>query len=114
MNRTLPGLPALAAAALLLLAPLDGARAENDRDLDLEQGRSLFTEQAEPPCALCHTLKDAGAGGTIGPSLDVMQPESEVVLRAITQGIGPMMPYDDLSEEEKQTLADYVAQVAGQ
>lgn len=112
MNRTLLGLPALAATAVLFLAPLDGARAESDRTL--EQGRSLFTEQAEPPCALCHTLKDAGASGTIGPSLDVMQPEAEIVMRAITQGIGPMMPYDDLSDEEKQTLADYIAQVAGQ
>lgn len=112
MKLTSIGLPALAAVAVLFLAPLDGARAENDSTL--KQGRSLFTEQAEPPCALCHTLKDAEASGTIGPSLDVMQPESEVVLRAVTHGIGPMMPYDNLSEEEKQILADYVSQVAGQ
>lgn len=93
-----------------LALPAFLAAAEDGR---IEQGRTLFTEQAEPQCAVCHTLADAGASGTIGPNFDVMQPSYDVVMRAITQGIGPMMPYDELSEEEKDALSHYVSTVAG-
>ena len=97
---------------LFSLALLLPAAASAEGDPRLELGRTLFAE-AEPPCALCHTLSDAGATGQIGPSLDVMRPEHETVMRAITQGIGPMLPYDGLSEEEKDAVAHYVSSVAG-
>src|SRR3954451_1663097 len=32
--------------------------------------KTIFTKSANPACASCHTLSDAGATGTIGPNLD--------------------------------------------
>lgn len=100
----------LALLSLVLLLPASALAEEDPR---LELGRTLFIEKAEPPCALCHTLADAGAQGEIGPSLDVMRPDHETVMRAITQGIGPMLPYDGLSDDEKDAVAHYVSSVAG-
>ena len=37
-------------------------------------GKTLFTQAAEPACASCHTLEDAGATGTTGPNLDKVDP----------------------------------------
>lgn len=81
-------------------------------DAKSELGRKLFT-QAAPPCALCHTLKDAEAEGAIGPSLDELKPDPERVARALRNGIGQMPSYQaSLSEEEMQALAQYVAKAA--
>jgi len=33
-------------------------------------GKQIFTGTAQPACASCHTLADAGASGTIGPDLN--------------------------------------------
>jgi hypothetical protein len=41
---------------------------------DPEAGRQIFTQQADPACATCHTLEDAGATGTAAPNLDELQP----------------------------------------
>lgn len=103
-------------ALALAVAPFcfaPAAQADGD-DARMDLGRQIFTETAQPPCALCHTLADAGATGEIGPILDVMRPSYDVVMTALLQGIGPMMPYDDhLSEEELDALAHYVSTVAG-
>ena len=37
---------------------------------DPAAGKQIFTATAQPPCASCHTLKEAGATGTVGPNLD--------------------------------------------
>ena len=37
-------------------------------------GKTLFTEAAQPACASCHTLADAGSTGTTGPDLDEVIP----------------------------------------
>ncbi len=80
-------------------------------DTDLEAGRMLFTKQAKPACAICHTLTDAGATGEIGPSLDELKPDEARVLQALKTGIGVMPAFTTLTEEQKQILAKYVAQV---
>ena len=49
-------------AACALLAPAVAA----DSDAMIKLGREVFTKVAEPPCGICHTLKDAGTTGTIG------------------------------------------------
>lgn len=33
-------------------------------------GKQIFTTTAQPPCATCHTLQEAGATGVVGPNLD--------------------------------------------
>ncbi len=95
----------------LLLACLAGpATAEPDHDA----GRALFTETSQPPCAVCHTLADAGAEGEIGPNLDSFKPSVEQVRTAVTSGIGVMPAFSEtLSEEQIETLSAYVAEVTG-
>ena len=96
-------------ALLLLLSaglPLKSARTEN-----VELGKQVFLEKAEPPCALCHTLKAAGATGEIGPNLDDLKPDEEKVSNAVKNGVGTMPPYDEtLSEAEIAAVAHYVAE----
>ena len=77
-----------------------------------EQGRELFKNGAQPPCAICHTLGDAGATGEIGPSLNELQPDEARVLKALQNGIGQMPAFDNLSDEQRNILARYVAKVS--
>jgi len=73
-------------------------------------GRKVFTQLAQPPCALCHTLEAAGAAGTVGPSLDELKPDKARVLDTVRKGIGPMPPYTGkLTPEEIEAVAAYVA-----
>jgi cytochrome c6 len=79
-----------------------------------ELGLKVFTELAQPPCALCHTLEAAGAAGTIGPSLDELKPDKAKVLQAVRRGLGVMPPFaDKLSAEQIEAVADYVSRNAG-
>ena len=79
-----------------------------------DAGRKVFTQIAEPQCALCHTLQAAGASGTIGPSLDELKPDKEKALQAIRKGVGVMPPYaGKLTPEQIEAVASYVAEVAG-
>lgn len=95
-------------AGLLLLLGVfsfDSLHAES-----AELGRAIFLERAEPPCALCHTLKDAGATGEIGPDLDELKPDQERVSNAVKNGVGNMPPFENvLSEAEIAAVAHYVA-----
>jgi sulfite dehydrogenase len=72
-----------------------------------EDGRKLFTS-VTPACALCHTLKDAGATGAVGPSLDELKPDRERVIQALRTGIGQMPAFTQLSEAQIQALGKYV------
>lgn len=79
-----------------------------------ELGRKVFTELAQPPCQLCHTLKAAGAEGTIGPSLDELRPDLDRALAAVRQGVGVMPPFaDKLTPAQIEAVARYVSEVAG-
>lgn len=100
-------LPALTAFALLACVAVQA------RAADAELGKQLFTAEAMPPCALCHTLADADATGTVGPSLDDLKPSADQVRAAVTRGVGVMPPYEDLSEEQVDALAAYVSGAAG-
>ena len=99
----------LACGALALALALNGAHA-NDGD---DAGRRLFTKDATPPCALCHTLADAGATANVGPSLDELKPDAQRVMQAVKAGIGAMPAYTQLSAEQVQALARYVARASG-
>jgi cbb3-type cytochrome c oxidase subunit III len=58
--------------ALALLAAGCGTGGLPESSGDVSQGRDLFVEgeDGKQPCGSCHTLKAAGARGTIGPNLD--------------------------------------------
>jgi cytochrome c6 len=89
-------------AAAALLAALLAASAHADGE-----GRKLFTS-VTPACALCHALKDAGAAGAVGPSLDELKPDRDRVVQALKNGIGQMPAFTQLSEAQVQALARYV------
>jgi mono/diheme cytochrome c family protein len=98
-----------AAFLVLLLASAPAARAAD------ALGLKVFTQIAQPPCMACHTLKAAGASGTVGPSLDELKPDRDQVLNAVRTGVGIMPPFDDkLTAEQIDAVARFVAQAAGQ
>ncbi len=77
-------------------------------------GREVFTEIAQPPCALCHTLEAAGATGTVGPSLDELRPERQRVITTVRDGIGVMPSFEGtLTAEQIEAVADFVAGATG-
>ena len=98
----------LAAALLLPLAPAPGRA---DQALDL--GRRVFLELAEPRCGLCHALAEAGTTGQVGPALDGLTPDAARVKAAVVNGIGVMPAFEDLTPEQVEAVAHYVATVAG-
>ncbi|MEW6706274.1 MAG: cytochrome c [Pseudomonadota bacterium] len=106
------GLRRLLAMALAAAGALPCAAA-GDAAL-LAQGRALFNGGAKPACALCHTLKDAGSEGAVGPVLDELQPDAQRVAKALRDGVGAMPSFAaTLSDEQIEALALYVSTVAG-
>ena len=103
---------ALAAAVVLVGGTARGAD-EGDAN-ELQLGKTLFTVGANPPCATCHTLKDAGSTGAVGPVLDDLQPTTDRVVTALKSGIGMMPSYSStLSEAQMRAVARYVAKASG-
>lgn len=106
-----------AAPALLLAAGLcsTGASAAGgaDQAAQMTLGKQLFTIGATPACAICHTLKDAGSEGAIGPVLDDLQPDAARVSKALHDGLGAMPSFKDtLTEEQIAALALYVSRAS--
>jgi mono/diheme cytochrome c family protein len=87
----------------------------------LEAGKELFVTN----CGACHTLAKAGTDGVVGPNLDeLLAPPSAAspdpstikprVLSAIENGVAGRMPKGVLSGQQADSVANFVAQVAGQ
>jgi mono/diheme cytochrome c family protein len=73
-------------------------------------GKQIFKDN----CASCHTLKDAGATGAVGPNLDQLKPAEPVVEHQVEVGGGAMPPFKGtLSPTEIKAVAKYVSSVAG-
>lgn len=84
-------------------------------DDDLAVGKALFVNGAVPACAVCHTLKDAGTTGEVGPALDELKPSADRVAAALRNGVGLMPSYkDSLTDTQIRAIARYVASVSGQ
>jgi mono/diheme cytochrome c family protein len=109
-------------AALLFIAALTlggcGTEGLTDENVDVSQGKLLFTQQ----CGRCHVLREARTPGTIGPNLDhaFAAPKAEgfdesaireVVRHQIDFPVPPM-PEDLVKGEEADAVAAYVAEVA--
>jgi len=76
---------------------------------DLAAGKTAFTAT----CGGCHTLKDAGTNGKVGPDLDSLAPlTSERVAKQIANG-GQIMPPKLLTGKDAANTAAYVSSVAG-
>ena len=65
-------------------------------------------------CTGCHTLKDAGATGTVGPNLDQAKPPLSLVVTRVTQGAGAMPSFKgQLSDKQIADVAAYVVHATG-
>lgn len=95
------------AGALCMIA--GGASAQDT----VEEGKIIFTKTAVPACAVCHTLKHAGATGEIGPILDELKPDAARVELAVRNGIGQMPAFTTLTDAQIKLVAKYVSDVAG-
>ena len=74
-------------------------------------GKSLFTANG---CGSCHTLKDAGSTGTVGPNLDDSKPARDLVIENVTNGAGAMPAFGDkLSKEQIEAIAAYIVKATG-
>jgi len=114
-----------ALAAVLVLVPvLSGCGVSAKGDFD--RGKQLFAAK----CATCHTLRDAGSNGNIGPNLDYafaqaraagMDPQTIAgVVKAQVENPRPStpnpsvsMPADLLSGQDLDDVASYIGTVAG-
>jgi cbb3-type cytochrome c oxidase subunit III len=64
-------------------------------------------------CTGCHTLKDAGSTGTVGPNLDQAKPPQSLVVDRVTNGRGAMPSFKgQLSDAQIQAVAKYVSSSA--
>ncbi|HMN21595.1 MAG TPA: cytochrome c [Ottowia sp.] len=113
MSRLVPGARVRrgvrAVGLLLALVVGAGAHAQAPDAKVLEQGRLLFLKQANPTCATCHTLAEAGATGAIGPDLDELQPGHDQVRAVLRDGSGAMPSFaGQLSEEQLEAVTTYV------
>jgi len=73
------------------------------------KGRQLFTDNG---CNACHTLADANAAGSVGPSFDG-NPNLDKghVVNVVNNGQGPMPSFAWLGEEDIDLIAAYIVQV---
>jgi sulfite dehydrogenase len=102
------------ASLTLALAALVGGPASAQADARLAMGRQLFNGGVQPSCALCHTLKEAGAEGQVGPSLDELRPDAGRVATALRNGLGSMPSFRALlSDAQIEALSWYVARASG-
>jgi mono/diheme cytochrome c family protein len=75
-------------------------------------GRELFGQR----CANCHTLKASNAIAEVGPNLDTLRPNKEVVLNAIEEGRAAgngQMAAGLYTGEDADDVASYVAKAVG-
>jgi mono/diheme cytochrome c family protein len=65
-------------------------------------------------CASCHTLKDAGSTGTVGPNLDDAKPPLSLAVTRVTKGAGAMPPFKGtLSTKQIADVTAYVVHASG-
>ena len=77
---------------------------------DATKGKTTFLAN----CGGCHTLADAGTGGTVGPNLDSRKPDYRHATAQITNGGGNMSAFSgQLSTQEIANVAAYVVTATG-
>jgi mono/diheme cytochrome c family protein len=73
-------------------------------------GKSIFSAN----CSSCHTLKAAGATGTVGPNLDQLKPPFPIVQAQVEHGGGVMPAFKGkLTQAQIDAVAKFVADNAG-
>ncbi|MCC2594881.1 cytochrome c [Pusillimonas sp. MFBS29] len=101
-------------AGLLLLGAAGASWAGGPDAQLLEKGKVLFSTDAVPACAICHTLQDAGAEGTIGPDLDELKPDADRIRKVLAEGMGAMPSFaETLKPDEIDAIVAYVVNATG-
>jgi mono/diheme cytochrome c family protein len=78
---------------------------------DAAAGKTVFQTAG---CTSCHTLKAAGATGTVGPNLDEAKPSADLVVERVTNGKGVMPSFKgQLSPKQIADVAAFVSSSAG-
>src|SRR5436190_13113331 len=78
---------------------------------DPTAGKQVFLTAG---CKGCHTLKDAGATGTVGPNLDDAKPPLTLVVLRVTKGKNAMPSFlGQLSTKKIADVAAYVVKATG-
>jgi mono/diheme cytochrome c family protein len=78
---------------------------------DATAGKNIFKTG---PCAGCHTLKDAGTTGTVGPNLDQAKPPLSLVVNRLLNGAGAMPSFKtQFSTKQIADVAAYVVKATG-
>jgi mono/diheme cytochrome c family protein len=73
---------------------------------DATAGKAVF---ASAGCGACHTLRAAGATGTVGPNLDQLKPPYDKVVHQVEVGGGPMPAFKgSLTTKQIQDVAAFV------
>ena len=72
-----------------------------------QPGKAIF---ASAGCGGCHTLRDAGSGGTVGPNLDEARPSEALAIDRVSNGMGAMPAFKGrLTDAQIRAVATYVA-----
>jgi cbb3-type cytochrome c oxidase subunit III len=97
------------AAYVAAVAGTGGANAKPPSQLG-NDGKTIFSSE----CSSCHTLKAAGATGTIGPNLDQLKPALPIAVHQVTNG-GSVMPAfkGKLTPAQIDAVAKFVVSSAG-
>ena len=76
-------------------------------DEKMTLGLDVYSNKAQ--CGTCHSLQAAGSEGQIGPNLDMLKPQVQQIISAVTNGIGVMPPWEGiLTEKEIEAVAYYI------
>ena len=107
-----PVATAVSPATVSAAAALVDQRTQRLAALRLALGKQIFLNKAG--CGGCHTLKDAGSTGTVGPNLDQLKPSQDIVEHQVENGGGPMPAFKNtLTKDEIDAVSTYVSSVAG-
>jgi mono/diheme cytochrome c family protein len=78
---------------------------------NVASGKQVFSSAG---CSGCHTLKAAGATGSVGPNLDQLRPTFDQVKTRVEQGAGVMPSFKGkLTDAQIRDVAAFVSQTAG-
>jgi mono/diheme cytochrome c family protein len=104
----------VAAAAVVALAAAGCGGSSSSGGSSSGGGSSGAKVFATAGCKVCHTLKAAGATGSVGPNLDQLQPSDKLVKKQVMNGGGGMPSFKGkLSPAQIDAVAQYVSSVAG-
>jgi mono/diheme cytochrome c family protein len=94
------------AAATTTTAPAPTTTTSPVTQGDPAAGKAVF---ASIGCGGCHTMKAAGATGTVGPNLDQLKPPLARIVLQVDNGGGPMPAFKgQLTDQQIQDVAAYV------